>query len=639
MNLPFLLAIVAVIAQAHAYDKRKTTLPPTTLPPTTVPTTLSPTPADLETSKATKHKYPVRKTRPTILPTDAPTIAALQTTMASVLPSEQTSTIGERLTTKEEVPPVPTTAAPLIESTSAPLVVETTIKRDAETTMVQTTMGSAITEGSPMTKAPPKVTPGPTLPPVDFDCRNKDDGYYADPKNKCSSKWYACVGGLARRLECSSSDLVWEPDTNACERRQDSFRCTGIRKTTLPTTPRRPPPPPVKLPIDCSKSDDGWFPDPLKKCSHIFYSCSNGIGARFECPGNMYFDKDASMCEAFHDVEACAGKKVKTTRKPITTVKPPVTEKLPIDCSNKDSGSYPDPSKKCSQIYYVCSNGDGYKRSCPDGLFYDHKTKLCDYNDAIFACSGKTRPPTKPTPAPKPSPASIPSSEFDCKGKDGKRFTPLDKKCSNVYYRCVGDITYKLNCPEGLYYDIENDLCDRWWGLFVCSGKKPTSPAPVTTIKPKPTEKLPIDCNTYDDGDFPDPEKKCSNVYYSCSNHGGLRRLCPPGLYFDSEMYICDQFNNLPDCTGKPRPATTLAPSKAPPAPPMNYPYSCEKKSDGNYEAGKCIDYYWSCVGGTTIRASCPHGTFYDIEFDHCGYKNEIPACGGVRPTTQKPKP
>lgn len=238
---------------------------------------------------------------------------------------------------------------------------------------------------------------------MDFDCRQKDDGYYANPKDKCSSSYYACVGGLAREMRCAGGDLVYEPSSGNCERRQESLRCTGVRKTTLPPTTRRPAPTPAKLPIDCSKLDDGWYPDPLNKCSHAFYSCSNGIGSRFDCPGNMHFDKDSKQCASFQDVFDCSGKRP-TTPKPTTTTKPPVTEKLPIDCSAKPSGEYPDPSSKCSNIYFVCSNGYGFKRMCPGGSFFDAKNKRCDYRDEIFDCTGKTKKPTpKPTPAPKPS--------------------------------------------------------------------------------------------------------------------------------------------------------------------------------------------------------------------------------------------
>jgi hypothetical protein len=649
---------------------------PTTESTSTLETTVSPSAANLETSSTI---YRTKKHKATKSP--KPTAAALETTelpsstpllvqeSSSLAPSIESSAATEPGSTPQVVqessslaPAIessaateagspstpqlnqessslpPSTEAPIVESSAAssaaPEIESTSEEPAAETTMsagVESSPKQAATDQPAQSKL---QTQAPTLPPIDFDCRRKDDGYYANPKDKCSSFYYACVGGLGRKLDCGSSDLVWEPDTSICERRQDSFRCTGTRKTTVPTTPRRPPPPPVKLPIDCSKLDDGWYPDPQKKCSHTFYSCSNRLGSKFECPGHMYFDVDSKGCEAFQDVVACAGKKPPTTKKPSTPAG--TTVKIPVNCLDKPSGQYPDPEKKCSQIYYVCSNGDGLKRSCPGGLYYHPKKGFCDYFDEIFACTGRTKPATKPTAAPIPSQASLPSNEFNCTGKKDGTFTPENKKCSQHYFRCVAHVAYKLNCPQDLYYDVDNDLCDHWLNLFVCSGKKPTSPLPVTTLQPKPTEKLPIDCNKYDDGDFADPEKKCSRVYYTCSNNVGSRRLCPEKTVFDKDLSICDIRDNVPACTGKPRPPiTTKTTSK--PLPSTKEPYNCEKRNDGNFAAGKCINYYWSCVGGSPARADCPHGTYYDAEIDECGYKHEIPSCGGVRPTTQKP--
>jgi hypothetical protein len=258
---------------------------------------------------------------------------------------------------------------------------------------------------------------------------------------------------------------------------------------------------------------------------------------------------------------------------------------------------------------------------------------VCDYYSEVFACVGRTKPATKATKAPAPSPASLLSKEYKCADKSDGSYLPEGKKCSNIYFRCVGGVTYKLKCPDELYYDVKSDVCDRWINMFECSGRKPTSTLPMTTLKPKPTEKLPIDCGKNEDGDFADPEKKCSSVYYSCSNFGGLRRVCPEQTYFDKEMRICDIHINVPDCSGKPRPMTTLPPPTLSPVVTKKLPFDCEKNEDGNYEAGKCVDYYWSCVGGSTIQSQCVPGTFYDKERDECGYKHEIPACGGVRPT------
>lgn len=531
-------------------------------------------------------------------------------------------------TTKYTPPRLPTTAA-LETTTLVPPVPTTEAPPKQQPT-------EAPAEGT--TRRPKPTKPKPTLPPVDFDCKGKRDGYYADPKDKCSSKYYACVGGMARQMDCPASSLVFEPDTQACERRDESYRCSGNRKTTLAPTSPRPPVPTEKYPIDCTRMEDGWYADPSQKCNRIFYSCSNGLVSRFNCPANMYFDELWNMCMAREDVEACTGKRSVSTQPPATT-KPPAPEKSPIDCAGKPSGYYPDPDKKCSSIYYACSNGVTIKRTCPEGLYYDQISQACDYQDEVFDCTGKTKPPpTKATKAPNPSPASLPSEEYSCSGKPDGGYTPEKKKCSEIFYKCIANITYKFVCPEGLYYDVENDLCDRYANLYVCSNKRPNTPKPITTPKPKPTEKVPIDCSNKADGDYPNPLRKCCSTYYSCSGAIGIRRSCPENTFFDEQSGICDIREHVPACTGKPRPATTT-PKPITKRPVVKYPFDCSNKADGWYENDKepCSSLYWGCVGGSTSRGECPAGTVYDSEYGQCGYREEIPKCGGVRPPTEEP--
>lgn len=290
------------------------------------------------------------------------------------------------------------------------------------------------------------------------------------------------------------------------------------------------------------------------------------------------------------------GKKPPYLVKKATTLSPTPAqlEKLPIDCLNLFGGSYPDPSKKCSNIYYVCSNGQGSKHECPPNLYFDNQTKLCNWYEEISACTGKRKPPTKATPPPVPSPASLPSKEYDCSKKNDGSYLPESKKCSHHWFSCVGGVAYKRQCSENLYYNIEDDSCQSWIDVFGCSGKRRTSPKPTTTTTtPKPTtaEKLPIDCGKLADGDYVDPEKKCSNIYYTCSNYIGARRLCPQGTYFDKNYLYCDAREYVVDCGGTRRPAY---PSTVKLPIPPKVAYDCEKLSDGNYPAGKCDKKFYT---------------------------------------------
>jgi hypothetical protein len=655
----------------HQYKKKSTTeMPTTTLAPDT--TTVKPTVAELDTT--VKNNYPSKKKMTTPIPTSLapdtttvkPTVADLgTTTVAKPYPSKKRQA-GTRYPKKGRTQPTPSPAA--LETTSVLLptstrlpateatksiettkLIETTMRQESPPMKEPTTAQTLETTEQTLAPVPPSMAPAaskktrrpktkPSLPPVDFDCHKKGDGYFVDPKNKCSPIYYACVGGLARQLNCGQDDLVYEPETKSCEHRDDSFTCTGKRKTTIQSTLPPSQPTPVKLDIDCTKLDDGWYVDPTKKCSHVFYSCSNALGSKFVCPGQMYFDDDSKACLPYQDVVACAGTKAPTSPPTPTTPTTP-KEKLPIDCTDKPSGQYENPEKKCSEIYYVCSNGDGIKRRCPDGTKFDVKSQMCDFFENVVACAGPKPPTTMPlsTASPLPSVASLLSNEYDCKGKPDVSYLPPSKKCSNHYYRCVGGLTYKAFCPRDLFYDIVNDLCDRWINLYVCSGKYPTSPLPTTpTMKPPVTVKNPIDCAKYPDGDYPDTQKKCSSIYYTCTGGLGVdisfKRQCPLGTVFDKDLAICDLRENVPACSGKSRPYTPK-PTSRPKVYTTKSPYSCEKLTDGNYPAGKCQSNYWSCVGGSTIRADCPTNTYYDREMDECGHKEEIPDCGGVRPT------
>jgi len=309
---------------------------------------------------------------------------------------------------------------------------------------------------------------------------------------------------------------------------------------------------------------------------------------------------------------------------------------LPIDCENSQSCVYADPKTKCSRVYFVCSNGDGYKQTCPSNTYFDPEELLCDFYDEIFACSGKTKKPSNVTVI--PTIASLPASEFNCTGKPDKAYVPPKQKCSSFYYRCFSGFAYKLKCPENLYFDLENDMCESHANVHACSGKRPTK-RPFT-VRPTPAERLPIDCSKLKDGDHADPTKTCSATFYSCSNAVGVRRVCPRGTFFDKVHKICDAKGNVAACGGKPRPVTPKATTRYP---ITKSPYKCDKK-DGNFATGKCASRYYACVGGTAITSDCPQGTFYDTDKDQCGYKEEIPACGGSRttlptsPTSKRPR-
>lgn len=307
--------------------------------------------------------------------------------------------------------------------------------------------------------------------------------------------------------------------------------------------------------------------------------------------------------------------------KPFFIPKPFPKPKPAFDCKNRDDGDYPNP-KGCSPIFFACSNGKAIEKTCGEGQYFHPKTGECDI--FAFACTGKTRPPTTPEPE-RTQPKRKPHPEFDCRNKKNGVFSP---KCDTKYFVCNNGFTEVIHCDEGLYYDKRAKMCLSFNEVFQCSGKQPKP-----TFPPTPRPKLPpvpVDCKTLGDGNHKNPREKCSQIWYQCSNGIGVEMRCKGETYFNPKIGTCDDFNFA--CGNELR----LPPKPTqPPKPLPKFPFNCEGRADGNFPAGKCVNFYWTCSGGVTSKMFCAENMFYDADPDYltCGRKKEIPKCGGVRPT------
>jgi hypothetical protein len=252
---------------------------------------------------------------------------------------------------------------------------------------------------------------------------------------------------------------------------------------------------------------------------------------------------------------------------------------------------------------------------------------VCDGYGNIFACTGVKKVTTEePETTPLVTlPPRIP--EFPCSDKPDGFYPDPENACSNTYFVCSKKFDHKLSCPSGLYFDIESEICEQWIYVLACAGTK----VERTTVMPLDivTEKVPFECKGMGDGDYPDPTSKCSTIYYSCSGGVATKRECAGETYFDQEIDLCETFDNVPECSGTYRRlTTTFSPIEV-----EKHPFECQRKGDGNYPEGDCLEYYWSCVGGVTFKIDCPLELKYDTEMNLCDWSYHIPKCGGERPT------
>merc|ERR1739848_170230 len=158
-----------------------------------------------------------------------------------------------------------------------------------------------------------------------------------------------------------------------------------------------------------------------------------------------------------------------------------------FDCPGE--GRYLD-LENCN-MYYRCYAGRVFHMPCPDGLWFNEREQVCDWPENVPEC------PDSPTPAPTPEPTTpepttpepttpeptTPAQEFECPGEG--RY--LDKRNCNMYYRCYRGRKWHMPCPDGLWFNEREQVCDWPENVPECPDSPPTpKPTPVPTPEPTP---------------------------------------------------------------------------------------------------------------------------------------------------------
>ncbi|XP_063689942.1 proteoglycan 4-like [Bolinopsis microptera] len=226
-------------------------------------------------------------------------------------------------------------------------------------------------------------------------------------------------------------------------------------------------------------------------------------------------------------------------------------------------------------------------------------------------------------------------TSFDCPGEG--RY--LDVENCNMYYRCYAGRVFHMPCPDGLWFNESEQVCDWPENVPECpespptpkptpqpttpepttpepttpepTTPEPTTPEPTTPepTTPEPTTPEPTTPEpTTPEPTTPEPttparEFECPgegryldryncNMYYRCYRGRKFHMPCPDGLWFNESEQVCDWPENVPECPDSPptpeptpeptTPAPTPAPTPVPtPAPtPAPTPNSCEDKWD-----------------------------------------------------------
>ncbi|XP_074042671.1 uncharacterized protein [Leptinotarsa decemlineata] len=503
-----------------------------------------------------------------------------------------------------------------------------------------------------------KTTTTTLNPNPDQDCPASGSKQIVYPGD--CSKYYQCENGNKELKDCPES-LFFNVNNGLCDF-IDQTNCQGpTAKPTVPTpattvsTPKTSettvnPHPDQDCPASGSKQI--MYPADCSK----YYQCENGIKELKDCPESLFFNFDTGLCD-FIDQTNCQGSTVKpnvsTPATTVTTAKTTTTTVNPNpdqDCPAIGSKQIMYPAD-CSK-YYQCENGKKELKNCPESLFFNFNTGLCDFIDQTN-CQRSTAKPTVPTPAtslttPKTTTTTVnPHPDQDCPASGSKQIMyPAD--CSK-YYQCENGIKELKDCPESLFFNIDNGLCD-FMDQTNCQGPtaKPTVPIPATTVTTPKTTTTTV--NPHPDQDCPASGSKqimypadCSK-YYQCEN--GIKELkdCPESLFFNINNGLCD-FIDQTNCQGPtpkptvPTPATTVTTPKTTtttvnPHPDQDCPASGSKQIIYPADCSK----YYQCENGNKELKDCPESLFFNFNTGLCDFIDQTDCQGPTaKPTVPTP--
>jgi hypothetical protein len=169
--------------------------------------------------------------------------------------------------------------------------------------------------------------------------------------------------------------------------------------------------------------------------------------------------------------------------------------------------------------YYLCENSVATKLRCPNGFSFDFSLQACNYGN-------------------------LENCNDPCFGVSNSRFVARQTAGCGAYYVCQNGIGSPGNCPNGLYFDYEQQACN-YPDNIVCAPNAPTVPPtpPIvsTTTETTTTTPVPGPCAGFAFGTFiPYPPYGCGG-WQQCKNDISIGvGKCPTGLYFSFQGQSCE---------------------------------------------------------------------------------------------------
>lgn len=128
--------------------------------------------------------------------------------------------------------------------------------------------------------------------------------------------------------------------------------------------------PKLGSPNPCNGLPNGVFVNNPKGCEYFYY-CDHGNAKEVRCPGDLWFDEDAGICERQENVDC-------KLNDPPTI--PPPTDVENVVCPLVDTNelTFIGSSIVCER-YFICYHGKALPQDCVEGMHWNWRNNKCDY--------------------------------------------------------------------------------------------------------------------------------------------------------------------------------------------------------------------------------------------------------------------
>jgi hypothetical protein len=390
-------------------------------------------------------------------------------------------------------------------------------------------------------------------------CSLGTDGYFADPE--FCNIYHHCLAGVDYAEQCPHQ-LVWNDRKKMCDW-QTSVNCTG---RIIPVAQGQT--------SFCTDKADNKYVDAIY--CNVFHHCVGGIDNVVRCDEELQWNDQTKKCDWESKVK-CMGKMLPSEKHYNSTF-----------CIGKPDGPYA--HEEYCNVYHVCESGTDNIRQCPNQLFWDFKTKRCDWSGNV-ECTGRTL-----------ITLSTDTTLFCMERRDGVYGDP---NWCNVYHNCLSGVDFKTKCPVGLIWNETKKDCD-WSDSTQCSTGN--------FLRDSADTEENTYCSDKPNGKYAH-ELHC-NRYYVCQNGKDIIFTCQNNLRYNSTKQECDWAVNV-NCFGK-----------------QDYMWEgikenfCKSKPDGNYPDPVYCNIFHQCQAATDYPKRCSNRLMFHEEHGECDWEDQVDCKG-----------